>query len=678
MPDIPRAVLSEHFQERMEGKRLRAAVFLTYQFDPGFFEQEVLPVLFDIAVSHAVAIRLVQLEDAIRSMPGQIAVYYDAHGLVSGDAGSSRLDIRRIPIRHKTGIFHPKNVLLLVEDAEADDEGNRPQSLLVASMSANLTRSGWWENVEVCHVEELASGDKTRLRDDILSLLRLVRQKSPAATDHAALEAIARFVSSTDQRTHRSTEGGLHTHLYAGTSSFPDFLEEVAGSRLRGMHLEIISPYFDAASESRPLQELLDRFQPKETRVLLPRSATDEVTCSPQLFDAIAAISGVSWGRLPKDVLQLGRSEDAGKRFVHAKVYRFFSQSPKREYVFVGSVNMTSAAHQNGGNVETGFLVEVEPQRRPEFWLDSDARERPQFTSEPDSEAATATGTRLLLKYHWDSSIAEAWWDHTAESPILRIEARGRVVGNVGPLPPRGWVQLDPAFATALADVLRETSFILVHGEADEPATGLVQEEGMSHKPSLLFHLSVADILRYWSLLTAEQRVAFLEAHAPEVALTQQGADLVATVAVKFANDTLFDRFAGVFHAFACLERCVDEALGQAGNEKEAVYRLFGKKYDSLGSLLDRVLKEEGAGDDVDRYVMMLCARQVRRESEKRWPEFWADHRDDARELDQLLEQTSAIRARIEAGQTGDMAGFLDWFERWFLSRAKAVAEEDA
>ena len=37
MADVPHEVLSEHFQERMEGCRLVAAVFLTYQFDPGFF-----------------------------------------------------------------------------------------------------------------------------------------------------------------------------------------------------------------------------------------------------------------------------------------------------------------------------------------------------------------------------------------------------------------------------------------------------------------------------------------------------------------------------------------------------------------------------------------------------------------------------------------------------------------
>ena len=48
MTEIPREALSDHFQFRMEGRRLRSAVLLTYQFDPGFFEQEVLPVFFDI------------------------------------------------------------------------------------------------------------------------------------------------------------------------------------------------------------------------------------------------------------------------------------------------------------------------------------------------------------------------------------------------------------------------------------------------------------------------------------------------------------------------------------------------------------------------------------------------------------------------------------------------------
>src|SRR5262245_45026098 len=153
MADIPHAVLSEQFQEHMQGRRLRSAVFLTYQFDSGFFEQDILPVFVDIPLSHAVPIRLVQLEDALREVAGQVAVYYDSNGLVVSDAGSAKLDIRRIPVQHRTGIFHAKNVFLLVEEVEPDENGFHARTLLIGSLSANLTRSGWWENVECCQIE---------------------------------------------------------------------------------------------------------------------------------------------------------------------------------------------------------------------------------------------------------------------------------------------------------------------------------------------------------------------------------------------------------------------------------------------------------------------------------------------------------------------------------------------
>ena len=53
LPEIERKVLSEAFQQAMEGWRLRSAVFLTFGFNPGFFEQEILPIFFDIPMSHA-------------------------------------------------------------------------------------------------------------------------------------------------------------------------------------------------------------------------------------------------------------------------------------------------------------------------------------------------------------------------------------------------------------------------------------------------------------------------------------------------------------------------------------------------------------------------------------------------------------------------------------------------
>ena len=71
----------------------------------------------------------------------------------------------------------------------------------------------------------------------------------------------------------------------------------------------------------------------------------------------------------------------------------------------------------------------------------------------------------------------------------------------------------------------------------------------------------------------------------------------------------MFNRFAGIFHAFGQLERFVRQAIKDR-HEAEAVYRLFGEKHDSLPYLIRRVAEDE-TGDRVNRYVTLLCARQV-------------------------------------------------------------------
>ncbi len=671
MAEIPQEVLSEHFQEHMAGRRLISAVFFTYQFEPDFFETEVLPVFLDIPLSHAREIRLVQLEDQLRSLPGHLAVYYDAGGLVRGD-GSARLDVRRIPLRHHTGVFHPKNVFALLEEVEPDEDGHHERTLLIASMSANLTRSGWWRNVEACHVETLAEGERTRLKDDLLAFLDSVRRKASAEMQHAALRDIVAFLRTTEQRAHRTSDDQLHPHFYGGTRPLADFLEECTSGRLRGLYLEVIAPFFDDRPTCEPLDELIERFEPKEVRIFLPRSDAGAALVRRELYEYVRALDDVAWSRLPNEILQLGSASDAGKRYVHAKVYRFFRKSPKTEYLFIGSANLTSAAHQNGGNVESGVLVQILPPRAPEFWLAPDEKRPQLFEPKCEDEPSTTAGTpRLQLRYHWDRAEAEAFWDAPGQSPELHIEARGIALGAIDPLPSRTWTKL-PDLATALSELLRESSFVTVHGEGEHPLLVLVMEEGMSHKPSLLLQLSAADILRYWSLLTPEQRAAFLESKAAAMVRGEDG-HLVIAQRLAAHHDTLFDRFAGFFHAFGCLERAVREALEQ-GNDKEAKYRLFGKKYDSLGSLLDRVFQEDG--DAVDRYVIVLCARQLCSELARAHAAFWEVHATDAEDLAKRFEQAQPIRENLIAADPKEMPAFLDWFDGWFLRRAELLESQ--
>lgn len=674
MAEIPREILSEHFQERLGGRRVVSAVFTTYEFDPSFFEEHVLPVFLDAALSHVTMVRLAQLEEALRGI--NVAVYYDANGLQPGDGITAKLDVRRIPVRHSPRyVFHPKNVFVLVESSDPTEGGHSERALLVASMSANLTRAGWWENVEVCHVEEIAEGAKTRLRNDLIAHLDQLKRKSPSERDHAALRDVRDFLKGTEQRAQRSSNGRLHPHFYGGGQSLVDFLEEVAGDALRGANLEIISPFFDHAEESLPLRELIDRFSPAEVRVYLPRGAAGEGLVPKGLFESVRAMPRVKWGQLPRDAVKYGASADAGARHVHAKVYRFFTRKPeRREVLFIGSANLTTAAHGARGNVETGFLVESDPPR-PEFWLMPEEAPPSEFKAQPREDAEPSGGTRLALRYRWDLEKAEVFWDGKSPSPSLQVEAQGLVLFALSALPSHTWQALPVEDGHRVADALTRTSMFHVYGEGPEPGSLLVQEDGMWNKPSLLRELSAADILRYWSLLSPEQRAEFIEQHAADLPTLGLGLDLVADARAAVVMDTMFDRFAGFFHAFGCLERSVRAALDK-GNEGEAVYRLFGRKYDSLGSLLERVQRGPGLGDDVERYVLTLCARQLCNEIRRDFPAFWADHASDAERLDEALAESATLRDSLLADNAADMGAFLSWFEPWFLTRAQAQTEE--
>ena len=64
--------------------------------------------------------------------------------------------------------------------------------------------------------------------------------------------------------------GWLHTHFFDGTTTVPEFLRGLPAAAIDGLYLEVISPYFDAGPESKPLSDLIAEFGPKEVRVFLP------------------------------------------------------------------------------------------------------------------------------------------------------------------------------------------------------------------------------------------------------------------------------------------------------------------------------------------------------------------------------------------------------------------------
>ena len=166
-------------------------------------------------------------------------------------------------------------------------------------------------------------------------------------------------------------------------------------------------------------------------------------------------------------------------------------------------------------------------------------------------------------------------------------------------------------------------------------------------------------------MLSAEERADFIERHA---AFDQEieGIPAAEKHASLGTGDTLFDRFAGVFHAFGCLRRSIEKALDD-GRHDEVEMRLLGAKYDSLPELLRKSLERED-GDPVLGYVTFLTARQLRDSLGRRDRQFFRDRSSLVRNLDRLIAAGIERRGVIFSNDDAQTREFLDWFEPVFLN----------
>ena len=672
----PEAVLSRRLVEAVRGRRLRSAVFTTFNFDPGFFELQVLPLLFPQSFSQVDKVRLLQLEDALRDVD-HMAVYYD-RGALSQDAERARLDYRRIDVRRRTGVFHPKLAFLLVDEPNETARGTAAtrQALVVACLSANLSRAGWWENVECAHVEVLQ--DRSRMPDpvsyrrDLLAVLRRIRACAAQDDDHRALDAVHEFLrrrlpSRGDD--HARTGGRWRTRLFGGDRllDLASWLAEL-GLGGHGWNLEVISPYFEAHGVG-PLKGLVQSIEPHETRVYLPRDAAGAALVTADAYDAAAALDGVRWADLPGRVTQRSggaSGERLAPRRVHAKVYRLWRQGG-REIVLAGSVNCTSAAHGHAGagNLEAAFLVDVSDQKqRRNWWLTPLDRDADRFaeTGPDEADGLDKPPVGISVRYHWGDRVLAVRLDRKSALPIEVTDISGRRLFTVEHAEAGQWNACGPKAAGALHKSLLSSSFVVMR-RGDAHWRVLVREEGMAHRPSILSELNPDEILEYWSLLSAEERAAFIERHA---AIGEDIEGIADSAAESLTGgDSMFDRFAGVFHAFGCLRRSVAQAL-ENGRDDEAEVRLLGAKYDSLPELLRKVLERED-GDPVHDYVTFLTAKQIRASLARLNPRFFRVRRSRVRRLDRLIAKGIKRRATIFPGDHECSRAFLDWFEPVFL-----------
>ena len=523
------------------------------------------------------------------------------------------------------------------------------------------------------HIDEILGRDyqdsRTSFRNDILTMIQRLKRCCAEDENHSALDRIHDFLinrANRDAIKNITVSGRYSTRLFCGQSDLPTWLEELKISR-HCANLEIISPYFDH-TPAKTLQKIINATGPKNVRIFLPRNVDGSAAVSEETFNAVNELDNVEWANLPDDLLRPGGRKNIDKtppRRVHAKVYRFWLRGGLN-ITLVGSVNLTSAghSHSNAGNFESAFLYDItDDDFANRWWLEALEKSPKTFDEKQSEETDNAQNVLIDIsfRYNWAEEKLEYRVEGSASGPVVICEPGGVRLLEISALDLGDWTDCGEEAAAKVRQLLTSTSFLEIHHSKGKWRV-LVREEGMNHRPSLLISLTPEEILMYWSLLSPAQQEYFLMEKMTGEA-TLQG--LAAGDSNRsITNDTVFDRFAGVYHGFEQLINHVNDAIA-SGRVNEAASRMFGAKYDSLPLLLEKTISRED-GDDVMNYITFLCACQARDRVAKAHPEFMRAHGKGAGTLNQLLEQLTMIRKRFSP-QIKDSTRFLDWYEKMFL-----------
>jgi len=330
--------ISEAFRSVIGEREVEQAFFTTYSFEPDFFELEVLPLLLgNPALSRNESIRYYQLQSLMRQHSGRLAVVYDLS--VFDPQLAPRLEVDYLPMRVGGACQHAKLMVLVVRDRKS-----KQLSIVLGAGSFNLTKAGWWENLEVGHWVELSEGfAPSNILEPLLDALRFYQARTPSPVVDNILGVAMVFEASTADPNcsfYFSGNGAAHRH-------FDTFIAEHADA---AAPLEIISPFFADDGNNRIIIDFLGRY-PSAT-VLLPLDEQGQALVNRQFVYEALPRESITWGQWSESVRKKHLDPKSPYRRLHAKIYQAHGKDP---WCFVGSVNLSFRAFRQ--NVEAGFLL---------------------------------------------------------------------------------------------------------------------------------------------------------------------------------------------------------------------------------------------------------------------------------------------------------------------------------
>lgn len=609
--------VSDNFRSLLgDNRQVEAAVFTTYNFEPDFFEQEVVPLMLDqdVAFSADGRVKSIQVREALNEVALPIEVFYDRDMFRTQGSITPSMEYLHHGIRGAHGAFHAKLCFLLLREEESEE-----QVLMVGAGSANLTRAGWWENVEAQHWEEVRSGAAqrrfiNRLQEDVDWLLDQRRPMGDEAS--SALSLVSEFLTEC-----RGRKGADYVGYYglggvflgqANRPAFMRFLQLAQGEQCgdyRRWNMDIISPYFAVGSEFDGHEWFFQDLGVEEIRVFLPMNEHGEALCDRDYYEYIEQAEGIQWANWSDELIKELRISRNANRFTHAKLYHLYNG--KQSWVFVGSVNFTPSATRF--NQEAGFFVKVNHKKsllKPLETAPDNFCPPEKGPGKNSEQEQTPTLPDIKLVYDWKAR------------QLIGSVSEGQVVIDL--LTPEHklavWdMKLDegPDFLNCkpeiLESLLRNSGFINVTGRSNKSKMEIpehfvvVQQLNWTHKPLDLPHLTPQEIVQIYAGLNPARRNQLIE-HLKERQLRESNLLGESTSSTEYENlgREFFCEYAELFHAFRNLKARMKRAL-EEGRENQVDYYLSGRGLDSLPTLFESLFDEDRQLDAVTVYLTLLC-----------------------------------------------------------------------
>lgn len=643
--------ISEAFRTAIGEREVMQAFFSTYSFEPDFFELEVLPLLLgNPALSSNETIRYYQLQSLMRKHTVRLAVVYDLD--VFDPQLAPRLEVDYLPMRVGGACQHAKLMVLVVRERKSEQ-----LSIVLGAGSFNLTKAGWWENLEVGHWVELSEGfAPSNIHKPLLDALHFYQAQTPSPVLEAILGVAQSFEATADDPSCAFYFSGSG----AGRTHFDAFIAELANAKAP---LEVISPFFAVEGDNQVIINLLKRHP--STTVLLPLDEHGQALVDrASVYEALPNET-ISWGRWSESIRKSHLDPKACYRKLHAKIYQSLGDDP---WTFVGSVNLSFKAFRQ--NVEAGFLLRGDATKGLLAPLQAPPDK---FKVEPEANSQSDSSDQEMPPIH-------ALFDWQSEA----LHVSSRQVGSLALLNSASEILLSVQFngvegqlvpAPQLKQHLQGSSLMHARWQSDEKlATGtvLISQRNLFCRPTHLPPLDLQALLRIFIGMHESRRLELFGDLAIRLLNASQDEGLQDEFLPELTSEGSFESFFAEFSQVNGAFWELADRLGKAeraGDLQTLAYYLKGHQPDSLRKLLETI-----AGSDSNRKAPSLIVRYLTLLSTADLLNRFNKHADatllnDAEKALSSLEQKELL-TQLD-GAKGEH--FLRWFKAKFFEPVAAM-----